>query len=210
MVEAQERVGDVVRVADGRGIAVGCVLALRRQQRVRERGRDGREDEEERPREKAADPARLDERRREQHGERLGEHVEAAHVRQLVGDDGVELVAPRRSQQARSTRRAWRRPGPRPTTNARGKPSSIRQSFGGATPQLGGDPVGRGAQERILGEGERPRAEHPEQRPVTEPVDGDRGAERAEGEERCAPLPPDQPADPACERDEEADQERGP
>ena len=100
-VEPEQRLGDVVRVADARSVAVGRVLALRREQRVREGCRDRPEDEEQRPREEAADPARLHQRRREQHGERLREHVEAADVGELVGDDGVELLPARDAQQPR-------------------------------------------------------------------------------------------------------------
>ena len=101
-------------------------------------------------------------------------------------------------------------PGPRPTTNARGKPSSIRQSFGGAICSWAATRSVGGAEQRVLGERERPRVEHAEQRPVTEPVDGDRRAERAEREQSRAPLAADQPADAARERDEEADEERRP
>ena len=67
---------------------------------MRERRRDGPEDEQERAREEAAEPARLDERRREQDGERLGEDVEAAHVGELVRDDRLELLAADDPQQA--------------------------------------------------------------------------------------------------------------
>ena len=70
--------------------------------------------------------------------------------------------------------------------------------------ELGGDPVGRRAQQRILRERERPRVEHPEQGAVTEPVDRDRRAEGAEREQRRASLAADQPAEAARERGEEA------
>ena len=167
-------------------IAVGRELALRREQQVRERRGDRREHEEQRAREESADPARLDQRRREQHGERLREDVAAADVRELVRDDASSSAGGATREQARRDGERGA-PGPRPTTNARGKPSSIRQSFGGATRSCA---ASRSIVERssgVLGERERPRAEHPEQRPVTEPVDGDR-ARAARRRRRAAAL----------------------
>ena len=101
-------------------------------------------------------------------------------------------------------------PGPRPTTNARGKPSSIRQSFGGCDLELRGETVGRRAQQRILGERERPRVEHPEQRPVTEPVDGDRGASAQNANSAALRCPPISQPRPPARATRKRDQERAP
>ena len=86
--------------------------------------------------------------------------------------------------------------GPRPTTNARGI-AVVDQSAasGGADPELGGDPVGGRAQDRILRQRERSRTEHPEQGPVAEPVHGDRAEQDAEHEQGGGSSAPDQPAE---------------
>ena len=63
-----------------------------------ERGADRRENVQQEPREPAPDSAQLDERRREQDDERLHEHVASAHVRELVSDRGLELLAAERAE----------------------------------------------------------------------------------------------------------------
>ena len=175
---------------------------------MRERGGDRAEHEQERPREKAAEPAGLDERRREEDGERLGEHVEAADVRELVRDHRLELLAADDPQEAG---RHGERRAAGPASDDEGPREAVvdQAELRRSDVQLGGDAIGRRAQERVLGERERPRVEHAEQRPVAEPVDGDRGAEGAEREQRRAPFAADQPADAGRERREEPDQDEG-
>ena len=166
---------------------------------MREGRGDRPEDEQQRPREKATEPARLHQRRREQHRERLREHVEAADVGELVRDHRVELLAAGDAQQPRrDDERGAAGPAPddeRPREAVVDQAELRRRDL-----ELRRDPVGRRAQQRILGERERPRVEHSEQRPVTEPVDRDRRAECAEREQRRASLVPDQPAEAARER----------
>ena len=64
-----------------------------------------------------------------------------------------------------------------------------------------------GAEDGILGERERPRAEHPEERAVAVPVDAGRGEERAEREEERGRQPADQPAEAAEDAREHGDEE---
>ena len=66
----------------------------------------------------------LEERRGEEHGKRLGEHVAGADVRELVREHRLELAGGERGSRPGLTTSVALR-GPRPTTNARGKPSSI-------------------------------------------------------------------------------------
>ncbi len=58
---------------------------------MREGGPDGREHREQEAGQESADPCQLEERRREQHGVGLGQHVARADVRELVREDRLEL-----------------------------------------------------------------------------------------------------------------------
>ena len=113
---------------------------------------------------------------------------------ELVGDDRVELLAAGDAQQpGRDDERGATRAAP---DDERPREAVVDQAeLRRLDLELRGEPVGRRAQQRILGERERARVEHPEQRAVTEPVDRDRGAQGTEREQRRASLPADQPAE---------------
>ena len=171
-----------------------------------ESGRDRREDVEQEAREPAPDAARLDQGRGEEDDERLDEDVAPSHVSELVRDRRLELLRAQRLQRPRgdSDRRA-RRPAaddeqPREPV---GDDVQLRRADG----ELGGDGVGSRAQQRVLGERERPGAEHPEQCAVAVAVHTHRREKRAEAEEergRPAADEPTEPTEQSCEkRDEE-------
>ena len=137
----------------------------------------------------------LEERRRQQHGVGLGQHVARADVRELVREDRLELGRARCAVRRPELTASVEPRGPRPTTNARGKPSSSSWSFGRLDAELRREAVGRRAEQGVLGERERSRAEHPEERPVAHCVRGARGEQRAEREQESAAGVREQPAD---------------
>ena len=138
----------------------------------------------------------------EEHGVGLGEDVAARTCASSCASTAPSSSGVRAVRSPELTTRVELR-GPRPTTNARGKPSSISCSFGGGIVELGRDPVGGRAEQRVLRERERPRAEHAEQRAVADRVRGARREQRAEREERGAAGVGEQPADPAEDRGEQ-------
>ena len=125
---------------------------------------------------------------------------------ELVGDDRVELLAAGHAQQAG-------RDDERGATGAAADDERPREAVVDQAElrrhdlELRGEAIRGRPQQRILGERERARVEHPEQRAITEPVDRDRSAEGTEREQRRASLPADQPAEAARESSEEGDQE---
>ena len=122
-------------------------------------------------------------------------------MRELVGDDRLELGGGRRAEQARAERERGA-PGPAADDERAGKAVVDQGELRRRDPELRGERSIVERRSRILRERERPRAEHPEQGPVAEPVDGDRGEQCAEREQHALRSRTDQPAEPAasCER----------
>ena len=133
-IEAEQRIGQVVRVADARRIAVGGELTLRRQQGMRERRSRS---------ERGRTGARGRGTRRSCSSRRASSASRTANI--WVSTSRLRTCASSCAMIASSSSRRIARsrpvdtasvalPGPRPTTNARGKPSSMSASFGGRIP----------------------------------------------------------------------------
>ena len=133
----------------------------------------------------------LEEGRAQQRGVRLCEHVAGADVRELVREDRFELARRERREQAGADRD---RRAPRPTTDDAGarKPVVDQLQLRRKDSELRREPIDRRAQERVLRERERPRAEHPEERPVAYRICGAR--RREANRRRRASLRVDPPA----------------
>ena len=207
-IEAHQCVREVVRRARRRRCErIGVQLPLGREHEVDERRADRGEDVEEKAREPAAEPAHLDERRREQDDERLDEDVAPADVGELVRDRRVELLPPERPQRADGDCERGAR-GPAPDGEEAREAVVDEVELRRAYAELRGDLIGAGAEHGILGEGERAGAEHSEKRAISVPVHGRRGEQRAEREQECRSDSSDEPAQTAerCREDRDESQ----
>ena len=132
--------------------------------------------------EPAADAARLDERRGEEHDEGLDEHVAPAYVGELVGDRRLELLG--RSACRRPSRRRASSSSGRGRRRRAGESRRDEVQLRRADSELAATLSAVERSEGILGERERTRPEHPEQGAVAVAVDAGRREQRAEPEEQ--------------------------
>ena len=150
------------------------------EQQVGERGADRCEHGEQEPREESADPADLEQRRREEHCVGLRKDVSRPDVGELVRDHGRDLWRRQRRQETGADRERGATAGLVPTTKARGKVSSISCSFGGAIWSCAAtrSTVERSSGSSASANGLAPSI--PSKRAVTDGIRGGRGKHRAE------------------------------